>query len=389
MNLKKIFLILLIFFLPCAAIGYVFGNEYLFPPEIHAWGVVSSVRLWSPFLDSTIIAYKTNWSITDYEIISECSIDYQYLDRKKEVYFFKLQFLEDNCNDSTLHLALNSEFVPGSEKIITFEKVADLFDIYLDYSTQDLENLKESIQKSMQAYWIYANYNLWNIAENYKYYLSQRKFYEAKYAYDIIEEILIWRWKKYISPVPWRHIDTQANKVPNAGRPYRAWYTDGIHRWWDIDAELGDEVVALDDGIIVRVVDNFNNETDFSKIQYWDNLDAQIQNNNLDILRGNQVWLKTMKWEVVFYSHLQTISDGIIPGLRVSTWQKLWTIWVTGVPGKAYDDYHLHFAIMQNPYNSIVAGTYTFDDYMSWDWKARNLSYDEVILLQKTIFKFE
>jgi len=52
-------------------------------------------------------------------------------------------------------------------------------------------------------------------------------------------------------------------------------------------------VIAIDDGIILRVVDGFLFE-DLQKIKR-ENLSHLDKLVNLDILRGNQVWLKTNK----------------------------------------------------------------------------------------------
>jgi hypothetical protein len=75
------------------------------------------------------------------------------------------------------------------------------------------------------------------------------------YKNTIINTILGARQKKYSSPVVGRTVSTLTNRIPNAGRPYRESFTDGIHHGWDIYTDLGEAVVALDDAIIVRVVD--------------------------------------------------------------------------------------------------------------------------------------
>ena len=125
-----------------------------------------------------------------------------------------------------------------------------------------------------------------------------------------MQKIISARNKKYISPVPGKSVVEKFTKIPNSGRPYRAGYTDGIHHGWDIDAPIGTDTVALDDGIIVRVVSDFST-SDFSRIVYGENLTHEQKLKNLDILRGKQVWLKTMKGEVVFYSHLDTVPSDI------------------------------------------------------------------------------
>ncbi len=194
------------------------------------------------------------------------------------------------------------------------------------------------------------------------------------------------RDKKYISPVPGYHIQKQANKVPNAGRPYRAWYTDGIHHGWDIDAPIWTPVVALDNGIIVRVRDGFVAE-DFGKIVYGDDLSYEEQLENLDVLRGNQVWLKTMKWEVIFYSHLKDVSDDLKEGMFVDRGTYIWTVWITWVPGVGYEDFHLHFDVKIPPFTPWREGSYTLMEYMKWPWSGKWQSQQEVFWLIDTLFE--
>jgi hypothetical protein len=50
----------------------------------------------------------------------------------------------------------------------------------------------------------------------------------------------------------------------------------------------------LDDGIIVRVVSEFE-FTDLNTLTKREDLTYEEELRNLDILRGKQVWLKTMK----------------------------------------------------------------------------------------------
>jgi len=58
---------------------------------------------------------------------------------------------------------------------------------------------------------------------------GQRLYNEAILAQEVIQTILKARLQKYISPVPGGNISENPNKIPNAGRPYRSAYTDGIH----------------------------------------------------------------------------------------------------------------------------------------------------------------
>ncbi len=108
---------------------------------------------------------------------------------------------------------------------------------------------------------------------------------------------------------------------------------------------------------------------------------------NLDVLRGNQVWLKTMKGDVVFYSHLNDVSGDISVGQFIQRGTYLGTMGKTGVPGSDYADYHLHMAIMENPHISELAGTYSIYDYMSWDWYGRHESDAHILEHQYSMFE--
>jgi hypothetical protein len=142
---------------------------------------------------------------------------------------------------------------------------------------------------------------------------------------------------------------------------------------------------AIDDWMIIRVVRDFSYE-DISKIEKnW--IITEIQKlRNLDILRWNQVWLKTSKWDVMFYSHLWEIPKNIKEWVFVSVWQDIWTIDKTWVPDKNYTNFHLHFPIQKNPYIIEKAWKYSWEDYMAWDWYLKWLSPDDIIIKQKDIF---
>jgi len=193
---------------------------------------------------------------------------------------------------------------------------------------------------------------------------------------SLVDNILEWRLEKYLLPVPGYNISNNPGDLPNAPRWYRASYTDGIHHWWDAHSPAWADIVTIDDGIIVRIVRGFEYD-DLSKITRWTNITEDDKLKNLDILRWNQVWLKTTKWDVIFYSHLDEVSDEIEEGDMIERDTYIGTVWVSGVPEIWYDDYHLHFAIQKNPYDLNKVWSYTFDDYMRWDWsfKWKSASY--------------
>lgn len=347
----------------------------------------SKIYIDDPKLSSTVLIYKSNIDISWYNLHSSCEINYSFLEEYKSLYFFKVDYGENSlCKNGNIVLEnAGAKIISSLTRLHIRDRVDDL-ETFIDYNTADLQDFLQDLEETMQKYAIYKNYSQKSIAKNYSFLKGQRKYEQALYRKEILDYILAGRKHKYISPVPGKHISEKYSKVPNAPRPYRDNYTDGIHHGWDIDGGYGDQVVALDDGIIVRVVSDFD-KSDFSRIQYGDNLSDTQKLQNLDILRGKQVWLKTLKGEVVFYSHLDTVIHDLSTGDVVQKWDKIGTTGVTGVPQDGYDDYHLHFAIMENPYTIEKAWLYNIWDYMSWDWLTRGMDHEEVINAQRNIFE--
>ncbi len=203
---------------------------------------------------------------------------------------------------------------------------------------------------------------------------------------SFLQNLLKQRAQKYLVPVAGYNISTKHSKIPNAGRPYRASYTDGIHHGWDVGSKLWENVRALDDGMIIRVISDFE-FSDLQTLNKSKNLTYQDGIKNLDILRGNQVWLKTPKWDVVFYSHLQDVSTHIQEGMMVRKGETLGTIGISWVPDKNYKDYHLHFAIHKNPYTKKANETYSYEDYMNWDWYFKGQPLSDVLKYQNEVFE--
>ncbi len=370
-------------------IGLVSAYSYVFPPKIWESWAIAPIYSDVESLNSTIMVYQSSTDIEGYELFSQsCDIDSRFLDARKGLYFFHLSFAQiSQCEDTKIYLAYQWRVVEGSWKDISLSSIQEEIPIFLDYSSEDIQSFIQDIEKDIQRYSLYAKYQGKRVGQYYSYFQKQRKYFLAKEKKKLLENILEKREYLYSSPIEWKMIPERFTKMPNSGRPYREAYTDGIHHGWDIDTHLWDEAVALDDGYIIRVVDGFENEKDFERIKYGPYLTEQQEAENLDILRGNQVWLKTMKGEVVFYSHLGSVNPELQQGMFVQRWDFIGTVWITGVPWENYEDYHLHFAIMKNPYNKDTAGTYDFITYMLWDWLTKGMSYEETLRKQKEIFE--
>ena len=187
----------------------------------------------------------------------------------------------------------------------------------------------------------------------------------------------------YISPVAGYGLPSKDILIPGANRGYRIDTTDGIHHGWDIMAPNGTPVQSLGKGIIIRVVDNWKWATFESLIRSDLTLDNRLT--NLDIFRGNQVWLQTMDGNVTFYSHLSKISPDIRVGTKVDAGTYLGNIGRTGVPEKNYQNFHLHFEIQENPYQEKNP---TELEIMRWNYVGKDLSKVDIYEKMRKIFQY-
>ena len=385
---KYLFLICVSIFWCSVWYSLVFWGNLNFSTDIQFWTTIwNQVILGDEDLSHAIVVYTSNVNLSKFEVHSLCESESKFLTSHKDLYFFEIHYTWDTCSSNSIVLKEGETIYGNTAKNIEILSKNTLLGTYIDYSTGQLEEKKRDFKSIISDTAIYKNYSGKELIKYLKYALGQRKYAEAFFHHSLIQEIISGREKKYVTPVLGRSLSTLATKIPNSPRPYRQTYTDGIHHWWDIDGSNGDTTIALDDGLIVRIVEWFNNATDFSKIVYWDNLSYEQKLKNLDVLRWNQVWLKTLKWDVIFYSHLQSISGEIKEWTYVSKWTVLWTTWVSWVPEIGYDDYHLHFAVMKNPYNIDMAGTYDFWDYMAWDWYGKWMNYEQTVELQRNTFE--
>ncbi len=350
-------------------------------PQFHV-NLSTSIFLWEKWLDGTILWYKSGMDISEYRPFSNCDIETKFLGEAKNVYFYYINY-KDICYNNTLVLQKGGVSAVTSLHTLNFFKKFDIYNKFMDYPTVALEEIFADLSKKERTLEWYKDINS-ESATNFLSIQKKRKYDEVAFIRKVISTILESREYPYLIPVPWYKLSTQHSHLPNYSRGYRASYTDGIHHWWDIFTPKGTPVQALDAGIIIHTVKGFQ-FSDLDQIKRGA-LSETDKLENLNLLRWNQVWLKTMKWEVVFYSHLEDVGEDIEVGDFVSKWTLLWTIWVSWVPVQWYNEYHLHFAIQENPYNIGKAGKYTLLNYMEWDWLLRGLSIDEVLQAQKDIF---
>lgn len=342
-------------------------SEFIFPDALK----LNKVRY--------IIKSKTDFS--DWKISSSCDFNFDLVSKQKNFYVIDVSLSNySKCKYNDLKLSFNSWETTIDSRLKVYTKT-DTYSQFLDNSDSFLEKSKGLITSKISELDKMIN-NPIDLLDKMK---NERKKSEIQNIESVLSDILFQRSLKYNIPVNWYKLPTTLNKVPNTWRPYRESYTDWIHHGWDIDAPLWTNVVSIDDWIIIRVV-NWFKYTDLNNIVYWNNISDEQKTLNLDVLRWNQVWIKTMKWDVVFYSHLNEIYSNIEEWYFVKRWEPIWTVWATWVPDKNYEDYHLHFPIHKNPLNDSKKSDYTNLDIMNWDWYFKDLNPSEIIEEQYKIF---
>ncbi len=338
-------------------------------------------------LNQSFIIYISDINISNYKLFSKCTKNTNFVRSYKNLYIFKITNFPKNCIDTNVYLQWKFGKIYKNTKFhFKIIKKEELISKYIDYSDEQLKKLKKEFKNKLSKIPKIEPFAFKKASYIDKIYMTKTLFEKQIYIYKIslINKILILRKNKYIIPITWKKLPIRRDKIPNAGRGYRSHYTDWIHHGWDIDSPLGTPVIALDNWIIVRIVDW--SWSDFSKIKYWKNLTKLDKERNLNILRWKQVWLKTMKWDVVFYSHLENIPENLKIWDYIWVWTKLWEVNISWVPDKSYNDYHLHFSIQKNPHIISKAWKYTYDDYMLWDWTVKWMKKDEIISWQKKFF---
>ncbi|MCD5380499.1 M23 family metallopeptidase [Candidatus Gracilibacteria bacterium] len=337
-------------------------------------------------LDSVILSFKSNKDISKAYIHTNCESESTFITQEEDIYFFKFTLSDQHCQNPNFSLKQGDEVFINTHFKLEFEKKSQLYSLILDYSSQDIVKTQIALSEKIKNYSQYKKLKE-SSGSSFMYQLQKQRIYQQLvYKNNLLDQVITKRQDKYSIPVKGFEISDGLNVIPNADRSYRKDYTDGIHHGWDIMAPQGTPVSAIDDGIIIRVVRDFEYE-DISNIKRTPPITHSEKLRNLDILRGNQVWLKTMKGDVIFYSHLDDVYSNIEEGIFLKEGTDIGTIGVTGVPDRDYDNFHLHFPIQKNPYNPKKAGKYSLEDIMDWDWYLKGLDATSVVNGKGDIFK--
>ena len=183
--------------------------------------------------------YQSNVDLTNAHITSLCDISGEFITSSKGVYFFNVDYsTAPDCKNGNIVLSIGEDDYANTIHGLDLVKDIDLYSVYLDYSSEKLAEYQTELQREIKETSIYKNYDGKNILKYYGFLIGQERYKIASHKNALINSILSARQQAYISPVEGESISTIPNRVPNAGRPYRESYTDGIHHGWDVYADL-------------------------------------------------------------------------------------------------------------------------------------------------------
>lgn len=273
-------------------------------------------------------------------------------------------------------------FLPILREADLFADLSDLSDdalfLYARNANESSEFLAQKSAEMLSATGSNVSEKFSALTSSYR---SANWAFRSKFAFNLHKNRAMLR---YLVPVVGKSMPTEYPFIPGAGRPYRKSTTDAIHHGWDLMAPIGTPVQAIGDGVVIRTVEGFA-WRDFERLQKGANLTEDQRRLNLDVYRGNQVWLKTADGNVTFYSHLRDLAPGISQGSLVKAGEILGTIGVSGVPDRSYDNPHLHFEIQKNPHNGGDSKSPL--SIMRWDWLGKGLNKVEANGLVAKMFE--
>ncbi len=116
-------------------------------------------------------------------------------------------------------------------------------------------------------------------------------------------------------PIPGAHLPDRDYYLPGSLRNYRSGVNQGFDFYADtagIPIVFGTPVIAAQDGIVIRADHNFQETLEEDWLTLMNEVSKrEASEQELNILRGRQIWLRTKDGRILRYAHLSGIDDDI------------------------------------------------------------------------------
>lgn len=136
-------------------------------------------------------------------------------------------------------------------------------------------------------------------------------------------------------PIPGARVPTDDDHLPGAQRAYRSGVAEGFSFWAEssgVPIVHGTPVIAAGGGEVIRADVGYV-ELDAGR---WEALLERVQGgaapDDLDALRGRQVWIRLDDGRVLRYGHLASVRSGLVVGQRVVRGRVIGTVGNSGTP---------------------------------------------------------
>lgn len=155
----------------------------------------------------------------------------------------------------------------------------------------------------------------------------------------------------FIVPIKGAHVPEWLDLVPGARRDYRSGTHEGVDFGYNavgVTVRVGTPVLAAGDGVVIRADLDYHEPSpqEMDRILARSSAQGNTSPEDLDKLRGRQVWIDHGQGVVTRYAHLDRVAPGITAGTRVTKGQLIAYVGHSGIPNEgAGDDPHLHFEI--------------------------------------------